>query len=77
VYSHSDVMALGALSLAKRRGLKVPYDLSIVGLDNIALSEFCDPPLTTVSKPLFDIGLEGMLLLLEKMQVHILNSGSR
>jgi DNA-binding LacI/PurR family transcriptional regulator len=41
-------MALGALSLAKRRGLKVPDDLSIVGFDNIALSEFCDPPLTTV-----------------------------
>lgn len=49
-------MALGALSLAKRRGLKVPDDLSIVGFDNIALSEFCDPPLTTVSQPRFDIG---------------------
>ncbi|STS87389.1 transcriptional (co)regulator CytR [Klebsiella variicola] len=32
VFCHSDVMALGALSLAKRRGLKVPDDLSIVGL---------------------------------------------
>lgn len=61
-------MALGALSLAKRRGLKVPDDLSIVGFDNIALSEFCDPPLTTVSQPRFDIGREGMLLLLEQMQ---------
>ncbi|STU84686.1 transcriptional (co)regulator CytR [Klebsiella pneumoniae] len=63
-------MALGALSLAKRRGLKVPDDLSIVGFDNIALSEFCDPPLTTVSQPRFDIGREGMLLLLEQMQGH-------
>lgn len=74
---HSDVMALGALSLAKRRGLKVPDDLSIVGFDNIALSEFCDPPLTTVSQPRFDIGREGMLLLLEQMQGHNVNSGSR
>lgn len=70
-------MALGALSLAKRRGLKVPDDLSIVGFDNIALSEFCDPPLTTVSQPRFDIGREGMLLLLEQMQGHNVNSGSR
>ncbi|MDV3383571.1 substrate-binding domain-containing protein [Klebsiella pneumoniae] len=77
VFCHSDVMALGALSLAKRRGLKVPDDLSIVGFDNIALSEFCDPPLTTVSQPRFDIGREGMLLLLEQMQGHNVNSGSR
>lgn len=55
-------MALGALSLAKRRGLKVPEDLSIIGFDNISLSEFCDPPLTTVSQPRFDIGREAMLL---------------
>ncbi|MDU4077964.1 MAG: DNA-binding transcriptional regulator CytR [Klebsiella pneumoniae] len=45
--------------------------------DNIALSEFCDPPLTTVSQPRFDIGREGMLLLLEQMQGHNVNSGSR
>lgn len=77
VFCHSDVMALGALSLAKRRGLKVPDDLSIVGFDNIALSELCDPPLTTVSQPRFDIGREGMLLLLEQMQGHNVNSGSR
>lgn len=42
-----------------------------------ALSEFCDPPLTTVSQPRFDIGREGMLLLLEQMQGHNVNSGSR
>ncbi|MBZ4364810.1 substrate-binding domain-containing protein, partial [Mycobacterium tuberculosis] len=45
--------------------------------DTIALSEFCDPPLTTVSQPRFDIGREGMLLLLEQMQGHNVNSGSR
>ncbi|MEX7587722.1 substrate-binding domain-containing protein, partial [Klebsiella pneumoniae] len=36
-----------------------------------------DPPLTTVSQPRFDIGREGMLLLLEQMQGHNVNSGSR
>ena len=43
VFCHSDVMALGALSYAKRRGLRIPKDLSIIGFDNISLSEFCDP----------------------------------
>ena len=70
-------IALGALSLAKRRGLKVPDDLSIVGFDNISLSEFCDPPLTTVAQPRFDIGREAMLLLLDQLHGHNVNSGSR
>ncbi|SQB41784.1 DNA-binding transcriptional regulator CytR [Citrobacter koseri] len=47
VFCHSDVMALGALSWAKRHGLKVPDDLSIIGFDNIALADFATPPLTT------------------------------
>lgn len=77
VFCHSDVMALGALSYAKRRGLKVPNDLSIIGFDNISLAEFCDPPLTTVAQPRFDIGREAMLLLLEQLQGHTVSSGSR
>ena len=77
VFCHSDIMALGALSLAKRRGLKVPEDLSIIGFDNISLSEFCDPPLTTVAQPRFDIGREAMLLLLDQLHGHSVSSGSR
>jgi LacI family transcriptional regulator, repressor for deo operon, udp, cdd, tsx, nupC, and nupG len=77
VFCHSDIMALGALSLAKRRGLKVPDDLSIIGFDNISLSEFCDPPLTTVSQPRFDIGREAMLLLLDQLSGQNVSSGSR
>ncbi|CBG90516.1 DNA-binding transcriptional regulator CytR [Citrobacter rodentium] len=77
VFCHSDVMALGALSWAKRQGLKVPDDLSIVGFDNIALAEFCDPPLTTVAQPRFGIGQEAMLLLLDQMQGQNVSSGSR
>ncbi|ECV3670990.1 DNA-binding transcriptional regulator CytR [Salmonella enterica] len=77
VFCHSDVMALGALSWAKCQGLKVPDDLSIIGFDNIALAEFCDPPLTTVAQPRFDIGREAMLLLLDQMQGQNVSSGSR
>ncbi|EJJ0291049.1 DNA-binding transcriptional regulator CytR [Salmonella enterica] len=74
VFCHSDVMAL---SWAKRQGLKVPDDLSIIGFDNIALAEFCDPPLTTVAQPRFDIGREAMLLLLDQIQGQNVSSGSR
>ena len=74
VFCHSDVMALGALSQAKRSGLKVPEDLSIIGFDNISLAAFSDPPLTTVAQPRYDIGREAMLLLLEQLQGHTVSS---
>lgn len=77
VFCHSDVMALGALSYAKRHGLRVPKDLSIIGFDNISLSEFCDPPLSTVSQPRYDIGREAMLLLLDQLHGQTVSSGSR
>ncbi|AFJ48887.1 DNA-binding transcriptional regulator CytR [Shimwellia blattae] len=77
VFCHSDVMALGALSHVKRCGLKVPEDMSIIGFDNIALSRFCDPPLTTVSQPRFEIGRQAMLLLLDQLHGQMVESGSR
>ncbi|HCD7251770.1 TPA: DNA-binding transcriptional regulator CytR [Citrobacter farmeri] len=77
VFCHSDVMALDALSWAKRQGINVPDDLSIIGFDNIALAEFCDPPLTTVAQPRFEIGREAMLLLLDQIHGQNVNSGSR
>lgn len=77
IFCHTDVMALGAISCAKRRGLRVPEDLSIMGFDDIALSKFCDPPLTTVAQPRFNIGKEAMLLLLDQLHGQTVSSGSR
>ena len=47
----SDVMALGVIRSARRRGLRVPEDLSVVGSDDSQMMEFTDPPLTTVRQP--------------------------
>ncbi|HKX69060.1 MAG TPA: LacI family DNA-binding transcriptional regulator [Intrasporangium sp.] len=44
----SDMMALGAIREARRRGLNVPRDISVVGYDDSTLIAFTDPPLTTV-----------------------------
>jgi DNA-binding LacI/PurR family transcriptional regulator len=48
----SDPMALGAIRAAKRAGLNVPRDLSVVGFDDSALMNSIDPPLTTVRQPI-------------------------
>jgi DNA-binding LacI/PurR family transcriptional regulator len=52
----NDFMALGVLRLLRERGLTVPGDVSVVGYDNIHLSEFTSPPLTTVDVPRDRIG---------------------
>jgi len=44
----SDLMALGAIRAARRAGLQVPDDVSVVGYDDSPLIAFTDPPLTTV-----------------------------
>ncbi|GAB95821.1 DNA-binding LacI/PurR family transcriptional regulator [Kineosphaera limosa] len=44
----SDLMALGAISEVRRRGLRVPDDVSVVGSDDSWLMAYTDPPLTTV-----------------------------
>ena len=56
VFASNDQMALGVLHGAHRRGRRVPADLSVVGVDNIAESSHFWPSLTTVHQPLRDAG---------------------
>jgi LacI family transcriptional regulator len=52
----NDLMAVGALKELRERGIRVPQDISVTGFDNIKLSEFCYPALTTVHIPRDRIG---------------------
>ena len=52
----NDVTAVGALRELRERGIRVPQDVSVTGFDNVKLSEFCYPPLTTVCIPRERIG---------------------
>ena len=70
IFCHSDIIAFGALSQAKKIGLSVPDDLSLIGFDDITLASFCDPPLTTVAQPSYQIGREAVLLLLQQIRQH-------
>lgn len=47
----NDFMAVGALRELRECGFRIPQDVSLTGFDNITLSEYCDPPLTTVHVP--------------------------
>jgi LacI family transcriptional regulator len=51
IFASNDDMAAGALLVAHRHGYRVPADLSIVGFDDIAMSQRLWPPLTTIRQP--------------------------
>ncbi|MGX1676004.1 LacI family DNA-binding transcriptional regulator [Streptomyces sp. NPDC055400] len=56
VFAASDELAAGVIEAARRRGLRVPEDLSIVGFDNTPLAEVTSPPLTTIHGPVREMG---------------------
>lgn len=56
IFASSDQMALGAIEALRRRGLRVPEDVSIVGFDDLPEVRWSAPPLTTVRQPLADMG---------------------
>ena len=72
LFCFNDEMAMGAVETAKRRGFRVPLDVSIVGFDDIRFARCIDPPLTTVAQPMRAIG-EGTVQLL----LAILNSDAK
>ena len=63
VFAANDLSAIRTVEVAKELGLSVPGDLSVIGFDNVPESALCDPPLTTVSQPLRDIGSRALQLL--------------
>jgi len=63
----SDIMALGVVRAARRAGIAVPGQLSVVGFDDSALMGFTDPPLTTVRQPIELMGRTAVALLISQI----------
>jgi LacI family transcriptional regulator len=70
IFLANDVMAIGAINAAHESGLRVPEDISIVGFDDIPLSNFTNPPLTTIHQPAFEKGMRAAQLLISLLQNH-------
>ena len=63
IFGFNDNVAIGALIAARRRGLSVPDDLSVVGFDDTFQAAIVTPPLTSVRQPLAELGRMGVSLL--------------
>jgi LacI family transcriptional regulator len=56
VFAVSDKSALGAIEAIKEAGLRIPYDISIASIDDVAESAYSSPPLTTFHVPKYQLG---------------------
>jgi LacI family transcriptional regulator len=63
--AQNDAMAIGALAVARARGIEVPERLSVVGFDDMPIAQDLVPPLTTVRLPLVDMGARALTLALD------------
>jgi LacI family transcriptional regulator len=67
VFASNDDMAAGALLVAHRQGFEIPGDISIVGFDDIAMSQRLWPPLTTVRQPTKKAAFAATTMLLDNL----------
>ena len=56
VFASNDMMAIGCLSALNEAGVKVPADIALAGFDDIPISRYVNPPLTTVRARITELG---------------------
>lgn len=64
VFAQNDRMALGVLRAARDLDLDVPNQLAVIGVDDMPLSSYFDPPLTTMKHDMAQLGREAARLMI-------------
>ncbi|MCG7379446.1 substrate-binding domain-containing protein, partial [Paenibacillus sp. ACRSA] len=73
VFYGNDEMAIGGLKAFEESGISVPNDISVVGFDDIQLSEYVHPPLTTIRQPKHEAGSLAGHLLFQMLNGEVVN----
>ena len=68
VFAQNDRMAMGVMRAARDANIKVPTQLAVIGVDDMPLSSYFDPPLTTMRQDIPRIGREATRMLLDMIQ---------
>jgi DNA-binding LacI/PurR family transcriptional regulator len=66
-FAVTDVYAVSVLRAAKKIGLRIPEDVSVIGFDDIELSSMTNPSITTIKQPSIQMGYQSCELLIEKI----------
>lgn len=67
IFSANDVAAISAMQQLKRKGIKVPDDIAVVGFSNETISAVIEPSLTTINQSGFEIGKTATELLISQI----------
>ena len=67
VFAPVDVLAIKAMGVMRNLGLRVPEDVAVVGFDDIQMTDYTEPPLTTVRHPAEEVGRRAAKLLFDRL----------
>ncbi|NWF49694.1 MAG: LacI family DNA-binding transcriptional regulator [Ignavibacteriaceae bacterium] len=68
IFAANDMMAIGCYDSIKAKGLTIPDDISVVGFDDVFVSKYISPPLTTVKVQIEDVGKTAAEILMRKVR---------
>lgn len=66
ILASNDLMAIGAIKAITERRLRIPFDISVMGIDDIDMATLCTPQLTTLRQPKYEMGFLAVDLLMAK-----------
>lgn len=67
IFAFNDEMAKGCMEALRDMHFRIPEDISVIGMDDIQISSYLEPKLTTVHRPLYELGVTAAETLLQMM----------
>ena len=67
IFAFNDEMAKGCMDALKDMHISIPEDISVIGMDDIQISTFLEPKLTTVHRPMYELGVAAAETLLQML----------
>jgi len=68
IFALTDVTAVGVMHAAAEMGLKIPYDLSVMGYDDLPIAAYTIPPLTTIAQPFIEMAYTAVDMLFHQIE---------
>lgn len=75
IFCGNDLIAVGAIRALKEKNISIPETIKLIGFDDISISKYVDPPLTTIRQPIYKMGEEAvnmLVALIEKRNIEML-----
>ena len=66
-YAASDLMAMAALRALWQLGIRVPDQAAVIGMSNIEMSRYANPPLTTIDVPMVEMGIAAARIIAQRI----------